>query len=146
MNSSDPASKNLPLWIFFFVDAVLTAAAIYIAHHAPKPLSTQAIFTVTALVLGGALIALVPLVARYEREKNETLDDRQRALEALARTLTTAAEQISIATAGLNDIADLTQKNLKKAEQLPAHLQEKIAELTSRLAASEAETGSGQID
>jgi hypothetical protein len=79
-------------------------------------------------------------VARYEREKNETLDDRQRALEALARTLTTAAEQISIATAGLNDIADLTQKNLKKAEQLPAQLQEKIAELTSRLAASEAET------
>jgi len=140
MNSSDPASKNLPLWIFFFVDAVLTAAAIYIAHHAPKPLSTQAIFTVTALVLGGALIALVPLVARYERDKNETLDDRQRALEALARTLTTAAEQISIATAGLNDIADLTQKNLKKAEQLPAQLQEKIAELTSRLAASEAET------
>ncbi len=140
MNPSDPASKNLPLWIFFFVDAVLTAAAIYIAHHAPKPLSTQAIFTVTALVLVGALIALVPLVARYEREKNETLDDRQRALEALARTLTTAAEQISIATAGLNDIADLTQKNLKKAEQLPAQLQEKIAELNSRLAASEAET------
>jgi hypothetical protein len=140
MNQSDPISKNLPLWIFFLVDAVLTAAAIYIAHHAPKPLSTQAIFTVTALVLAGALIALVPLVARYEREKNETLDDRQRALEALARTLTTAAEQISIATAGLNDIADLTQKNLKKAEQLPAQLQEKIAELTSRLAASEAET------
>ena len=140
MNPSDPTSKNLPLWIFFLVDAVLTAAAIYIAHHAPKPLSTQAIFTVTALVLVGALIALVPLVARYEREKNETLDDRQRALEALARTLTTAAEQISIATAGLNDIADLTQKNLKKAEQLPAQLQEKIAELTSRLAASEAET------
>lgn len=140
MNPSDPASKNLPLWIFFFVDAVLTAAAIYIAHHAPKPLSTQAIFTVTALVLGGALIALVPLVARFEHEKNETLDDRQRALEALARTLTTAAEQISIATAGLNAIADLTQKNLKKAEQLPAQLQEKIAELTSRLAASEAET------
>jgi hypothetical protein len=140
MNQSDPTSKNLPLWIFFVVDAVLTAAAIYIAHHAPKPLSTQAIFTVTALVLAGALIALVPLVARYEREKNETLDDRQRALEALARTLTTAAEQISIATAGLNDIADLTQKNLKKAEQLPAQLQEKIAELTSRLAASEAET------
>jgi hypothetical protein len=140
MNQSDPTSKNLPLWIFFVVDAVLTAAAIYIAHHAPKPLSTQAIFTVTALVLAGAFIALVPLVARYEREKNETLDDRQRALEALARTLTTAAEQISIATAGLNDIADLTQKNLKKAEQLPAQLQEKIAELTSRLAASEAET------
>ncbi len=140
MNPSDPTSKNLPLWIFFLVDAVLTAAAVYIAHHAPKPLSTQAIFTVTALVLVGALIALVPLVARYEREKNETLDDRQRALEALARTLTTAAEQISIATAGLNDIADLTQKNLKKAEQLPAQLQEKIAELTSRLAASEAET------
>ena len=140
MNPSDPTSKNLPLSIFFFVDAVLTAAAIYIAHHAPKPLSTQAIFTVTALVLVGALIALVPLVARYEREKNETLDDRQRALEALARTLTTAAEQISIATAGLNDIADLTQKNLKKAEQLPAQLQEKIAELNSRLAASEAET------
>ena len=140
MNSSAPTANKLPSWIFYVLDAVLTAVAVYIAYHAPKPLSTQTIFVVTALVLGGALLLTGVLVARYEREKNETLDDRQRALEALARTLTTAAEQISIATAGLNDIADLTQKNFKKAEQLPAQLQEKVAELTSRLATSEADT------
>jgi len=140
MNSSAPTANKLPPWIFYLLDAVLTAVAVYIAYQAPKPLSTQTIFVVTALVLGGALLLAGVLVARYEREKNEALDDRQRALEALARTLTTAAEQISIATAGLNDIADLTQKNLKKAEQLPAQLQEKVAELASRLVASEADT------
>lgn len=140
MNSSAPTANKLPPWIFYVLDAVLTAVAAYIAYHAPKPLSTQTILVVTALVLGGALLLTGVLVARYEREKNEVLDDRQRALEALARTLTTAAEQISIATTGLNDIADLTQKNLKKAEQLPAQLQEKVAELASRLATSEADT------
>ena len=57
------------------------------------------------------------------------LDDRQRALEALARTLTSSAEQISIAAKGLHEVAELAQKNIRQAEHLPQKLHEKIAEL-----------------
>ena len=134
MTSSESNAPKLPLWIFLLTDAALLTAAGYLAHYAPKPLSPQTIFAVTVLVLAGALAALVPLVARYESRKNEALDDCQRALEALARTLTSSAEQISIATSGLNDIAALAQTNLTQAEQLPAQLPASVAELTARLA------------
>eukprot|EP01035_Chromulina_nebulosa_P068226 gene68226-93484_t len=136
MTSSESNAQKLPLWIFFVSDAALLAAAAYLATHAPRPLTTQAIFTVTALVLAGTIAALVPLVARYERQKNEALDDRQRALEALARTLTSSAEQISIAANGLHEVAELAQKNLRQAEHLPQKLSERIAEFEARLAAS----------
>jgi hypothetical protein len=78
----------------------------------------------------------VPLIVRFERQKNEALDDRQRALEALAQTVSNSAEQISIAAAGLNQIAELTQKNVRHAEQLPHKLQEKIAEFQAQLGAA----------
>ncbi|MSU64686.1 MAG: hypothetical protein EXS38_00965 [Opitutus sp.] len=133
MNSSDENPK-LPMWIFFLTDAVLLGAAWYIANHSPPPLSPQAIFAVFGFIFGGALIALVPLIARFERQKNELLDDRQRALEALARTVAASAEQISIAASGFHEIADLTHKNLRHAEQLPHKLQEKIAEFQAQLA------------
>jgi hypothetical protein len=120
MKSHASSSAKLPLWIFFVSDAALLGAAAFLATRAARPLSGETVFLITALVLAGALVALVPLVARYERIKNETLDDRQRALETLARTLTAAAEQISIATAGIDEITGLTQKNLKKTEQLTA--------------------------
>ena len=120
MKSHVSSSAKLPLWIFFVSDAALLGAAAFLATRAARPLNGETVFLITALVLAGALVALVPLVARYERIKNETLDDRQRALETLARTLTAAAEQISIATAGIDEITGLTQKNLKKTEQLTA--------------------------
>ena len=120
MKSHASSYAKLPLWIFFLSDAALLGAAAFLATRAARPLNGETVFLITALVLAGALVALVPLVARYERIKNETLDDRQRALETLARTLTAAAEQISIATAGIDEITGLTQKNLKKTEQLTA--------------------------
>src|SRR6185295_10754805 len=82
----------------------------------------------------GALAGLLPLVAHYERQKNAALDERQRALEALARTVSSSAEQISIATAGLNEIVEIAQKSARHAEQLPHKLQEKIAEFQAQLA------------
>jgi hypothetical protein len=82
----------------------------------------------------GFFVGLVPIVTRYERAKNEALDERQRALEGLARTLTSAAEQISIATGSLHEIGELAQKNLRHAEHLPHKLQEKIAEFQAQLA------------
>jgi hypothetical protein len=132
MTPSDSPPK-LPLWIFLATDALLIAAAAIIRAESRHPLSNEAVFAIVGCLVAGAIVAFVPLIARYERAKNETLDERQRSLEALARTLGSAAEQISIAVGGLHEIADLAQKNLKHAEQLPHKLQDKIAEFQAQL-------------
>jgi len=134
MMSSSPTPK-LPKWIFFLTDAVLLLTAWFIASRSAGPLSSTAVLAITSCVVVGAIVGTIPLVLHYEREKNETLDDRQRALEALALTLTTAAEQIGIAAKGLHEIAEISQKNLKLAEQLPQKLGEKVAELQAQLGA-----------
>lgn len=122
------------MWVFFATDAVLVGAAAFVAYAGPRPLSTNAILAIVACVIAGAVVALVPLIARVERRKNEALDDRQRALEALARTVAASADQISIAASGFHEIAELAQKNLRHAEQLPHKLQDKIAEFQAQLA------------
>ena len=135
MMPSDPAPK-LPAWIFVVTDVVLVATAAVIAYRTPYPMDTTSVIAIAACVLAGAAALLVPLVASHERRKNELLDERQTALEALARTVASSAEQIGIAAGGLHEIADLTQKNLRHAEHLPHKLQDKIAEFQSQLAAA----------
>ncbi len=132
MMSSSPSPK-LPKWIFFLADAILLLTAWFIASRSTGALSATAITAITACVIVGAIVGTVPLLLHYEREKNETLDDRQRALEALALTLTTAAEQIGIAAQGLHEIAELTRKNLQQAESLPQQLGAKVAALQAQL-------------
>jgi len=134
-----PPNPPLPKWIFFLTDAVLLGAAWYIASRSAGPLSSTAVFSIVACVIAGAIIGTIPLVIHYEREKNETLDDRQRALEALARTVATSAEQISIAAQGLHEIAELAQRNLRNAEQLPGALEAKISEFQALLANAQAD-------
>ena len=134
-----PSAPNprLPAWIFIATDLALIAAAAVIALNSPSPLPPGTVFAIVALVALGALAGLVPLVAAYERQKNEALDDRQRALEALARTVSESAEQISIAAAGLNGIAVGAQRSSRQAEHLPQLLQEKVAEFQLRLGAAQ---------
>jgi hypothetical protein len=139
MKSSAQPPK-VPLWIFFATDLALLAAAAFIAARSSQPLSPTATLSIVACVIAGVIVILIPLVTHIERQKNEQLDERQRELEALARTVGSAAEQISIAAGGLHEIADLAQRNLRQAEQLPHKLQEKIAEFQAQLAnASDAE-------
>lgn len=131
---SSSSFPKLPAWIFYATDVALLAAASFVAAEAPRPLPNGAIFAIVACVIAGAVIALVPRVAEYEREKNAALDERQRALEALAQTVTNSAEQIGVAAQGLHAIAELSHKNLRHAEQLPHKLQDKIAEFQAQLA------------
>jgi hypothetical protein len=133
---SSQKSPKVPQWIFFLTDLVLLLAAWFIAYRSPSPLPSGTIYAIVTLVTVGAIVGLVPLVLHYERVKNETLDDRQRGLEALASTLTTAADQISIAAQGLHAITELAQKNLRQAEQLPQTLQEKWGEFQTQLGTS----------
>ncbi|MSU22649.1 MAG: hypothetical protein EXS32_02385 [Opitutus sp.] len=125
---------KLSKWFFLFSDALLIGVAAFIARHSTSPLSPTAILAIVGCVVIGAVITAWAFIADYTRKQDEALDDRQRALEALARTVATSAEQISIAASGLHGIVELTQKNLRHAEQLPHKLQDKIAEFQAQLA------------
>ncbi len=135
MTPSDPSTQPPP-WIFIVTDLAFICAAIAIGASQPRPFSSGAMIAIVGCLLAGAIVLFYPIVTHYERVKNEALDDRQRALEALARTLTSSAEQISIAANGLHEVAELAQKNIRQAEHLPQKLHERIAEFEARLAAA----------
>ena len=112
-------TPRLPKWPFVAADVALLVAAWAVANLSAHPLGAEAVVAIVVCVAGAALVGVIPFLTDYARKQDEALDDRQRALEALARTTTAAAEQISIAAGGFAEIAELAQKNLKHAEQLP---------------------------
>lgn len=121
-------TPRLPKWPFLAGDIVLLGAACVIASQTRNPFAGTPLILIVACVALGAVLATVPFITDYARKQDEALDERQRSLEALARTVAASAEQISIAAAGLHGLAETATKNLKLAEQLPALLQEKIGE------------------
>lgn len=127
------SSPKLNKWFFLLSDALLIAVAAFIAANSARPLSNAAILAIVACVSLGAIVTAAALIADYVRKQEESLDDRQRALEALSRTVATSAEQISIATSGLSEIGDHINKSLKHAEHLPHKLQERINDFTRQL-------------
>ena len=127
-------TPRLPKWIFLVSDAALLAAAFFIGANSARPFSGTAIIAICACVALGMILGGIPFFADYARKQDEALDERQRALETLARTVATSAEQIGIATNGLHELLELSHRNLKQAEQLPHKLQEKIAEFQQLLA------------
>ncbi len=126
-------TPKLPKLPFLIGDAFLLFAAWFIVDQSRGPLGGQAIIAITACVAVGAVLTAIPFLSDYARRQDEALDERQRGLEALSRTVNTAAEQISIAANGMHEIVELAHKNLKHAEQLPQKLQEKIAEFNAQL-------------
>ena len=126
-------APRLPKLPFIIGDIVLLVAAWLTYQKSSLPLGTAPLIAIVVCVALGAVLFAIPFLADYAQTDREALADRQRSLEALARTTASAAEQISIAAAGLHEIATLTQKNLKAAEHLPQRLQEKISEFNQRL-------------
>ena len=126
-------TPRLPKWPFLVGDAALLGTAALIATRSLDPWSGAPLIASVSCVALGTVLAAIPFLTDYARKQDIALDDRQRALEELARTVATAAEQIGIAAQGLHTIAELAQKNLKQAEQLPHKLQDKVAELQQQL-------------
>jgi hypothetical protein len=126
-------TPKLPTWPFLLGDAALLGLAWLVVSQARNPFAATPLIVIVGCVALGALLAVIPFLTDYARKQDEALDDRQRELEALARTVASSAEQISIAANGLHEITELAQHNLKAAEQLPAKLQEKIAGLRNQL-------------
>lgn len=129
------AKPALPAWIFIVTDLALIGAGAVIALRAEEPLTVGSVIAIVACVSLGAIAGLIPLVASYERQKNEILDARQRVLEGMAQTLAASAEQISIATGSLHQINEAAQRNLQQAAQLPQKLQDKVTQLQDQIAA-----------
>ena len=134
MSNLPSDTPRLPKWPFFVSDAILFAIVALIAVYGPRPVQGWPLFAAVASGVLGAILFLIPLLADYAHKQDEALDERQRALETLSRTVATSAEQISIAANGLHELLDLSHRTLKQAEQLPHKLQEKIAEFQQLLA------------
>jgi len=129
-------TPKLPKWPFLIGDAALLGLAWIIADQSRNPFSGTPLIAIVTCVALGALGAAVPFLADYARRQDEALDDRQRGLDALARTVAASSEQISIAASGLHEITELAQRNVKAADQLPQKLQEKIASFKAQLDAA----------
>jgi len=128
-------TPKLPKLPFLIGDAALLAGGWFIAAQAPHPLPLGQTLAIAGCVGCAGLLGVIPFLTDYARRQDEALDDRQRGLEALARTVASSAEQISIATQGLQEITTLAQKNLYETEHLPLKLQEKMTEMREKGAA-----------
>jgi outer membrane biosynthesis protein TonB len=126
-------TPKLPKWPFLLGDAALLGAAWLIAERAPRPLAGNAVAAIVFCATIAALAGAIPFLSDYARKQDESLDERQRSLEALARTVATASEQIGIAAVGFQEITALAEKNLKQAELLSQRFREEIPALQARL-------------
>ncbi|MGH7997078.1 MAG: hypothetical protein ACREFX_12070 [Opitutaceae bacterium] len=134
---SPPRSPSrLQKWPFLVADAAFLAAAGFVAGQSGRPLGFTSAVLVMACVAGAAICGVVPFLLEYARRQEEALDGRQRSLEALSQTVAASAEQLGIAASGLHEIAELAQKNLKLADQLPHRMKEEVKELEARLASA----------
>jgi len=94
----------LAKWPFLLGDLVLLGTAGLIARSAIASGSSLPVGWIVACVGLAAIVGAVPFLADYARKQDEALDDRQRSLEGLAGTVSSAAEQISIAANGLHSL------------------------------------------
>jgi len=126
-------TPRLLKWPFLLGDAVLIAAAWTIVDLAPRPLDGSTVAAVVACGVAAAIAGAIPFLSDYARRQDEALDERQRSLESLGRTIETAAEQIGIVVTGFQEITALSQRNLKQADQLANSIRDEIAGLKARL-------------
>ncbi|MDF9827619.1 nitrate reductase NapAB chaperone NapD [Ereboglobus sp. PH5-10] len=125
-----PKLNPLP---FIIADIVLLVLAIMVALESPSPIPPASLITITLCVCLGAVLACLPVVLNHTRQRDKLLDERQDQIVALTQAAAAAANQISILTTSLHDIADTNAKMLKHADTLPTRLQEKIGDVKTQL-------------
>ena len=143
MNLTEEAPK-LPLAPFIVGDAALIATAFFIGRSCSSPIGPWPLLAIALCVLIGAVLATIPFLVNYAKQQDAELTERQNQIAALARTTAESAEQLSIAAASLNGIADASSANLKLIEQLPQQLQEHVKGLQKQLAET-ARTSSASV-
>lgn len=129
-------TPKLPKWPFLLGDALLLGTAWLIADQVRNPFTGQPLIWIVVCVVAAAILGAIPFLADYARKQDEALDERQRGLDAIARTVAASAEQIGISANGLNELTQLAQKNLQAAAQLGPALEQKVTALKAELTAT----------
>ena len=88
LSDSPPPLPKLP---FILSDVALLVVAWFLARHqSDGPLTPPIAIAVTACVILGAVLAIIPFLVDYARRQDDALDERQRSLEALAQSIATS--------------------------------------------------------
>ena len=132
-------TPRLPKLIFLIGDALLLLAAWYIADQSARPMAGLTLVAIAICVAVAVVLGAFPFVADYARRQDEALDNRQRALQALAATVTSSSEQIAIAASGLDRLAGIAQENFTQSDRVAQQIREKMAELGTSLATARTE-------
>jgi chemotaxis protein histidine kinase CheA len=132
MSLSDEPAPLSP-WPFLIADAIALGTAFYIGSQAHTPYSGATVIGIGALVAVGAASSVLPFILNHARKQDMLLAERQREIAALAQTVSSCTEQLSIAAGSLHSIAEAAAKSVKQAEQLPNKLQEKIHEFKEQI-------------
>ncbi len=127
-------TRRLPKWIFVLGDILLVGAAWVIEAESAKPLTVIPIIGIVVCVALATVFFVVPFMADYARNQEEALAERQRALQALAATVTASAEQISIAASGLDRLAAIAQENFNQSDRVAQQIKGQMDGLHERLA------------
>lgn len=110
---------RLPKLPFIVVALVLLAVTAFLAATADNPPSTASIVGIIVCVGVGVTLTLTPFLADFARHEKLQVDQRQHALESMARSTASATEQAIIAASGLNEIAETTKQNFQLLDELP---------------------------
>jgi hypothetical protein len=131
-------SPRLPVLPFVVTDLVLLVIAAWIGWQASAPIGVAPLAIIFACVGLAAITGLLPLVLNFNRAQEDATQERANQIEALARTVSATADQVSIAAANLPATAATISQQLDAAKALPALLQSQIKDAQSRLAATAA--------
>ncbi len=127
-------TRRLPKWIFVLGDIFLVGTAWMIESESAKPLTGIPIIGIVACVALATVLFVMPFVADHAGTQEEAFAERQRALQALAATVTASAEQISIAASGLDRLAAIAQENFNQSDRIAQEIKEQMGGLQARLA------------
>jgi len=141
MSSLPSESPKLSKWPFLAFDGILLGTAALVAWQSDVPLSGASLLAVVGCVALAAIVCVIPFLTDYARSQEQALDERQRALEELSKSVASSTEQLGIAVQGVAGIreeflalGEQLHKTVKHAELLPQKLSERIGELQQRIA------------
>ncbi|MBT5900486.1 MAG: hypothetical protein HOH58_00065 [Opitutaceae bacterium] len=133
---------RLPKSPFLITALVLLAVTAFLAATADSPPSTGAIVGIIVCVGAGVALSIAPFLADFARHEKLQVDQRQHALESMARSTSSATEQASIAANGLSEIAETTKQNFRLLDELP----EKISAAQESIEREKSSESSPEID
>ncbi|MCC6416310.1 MAG: hypothetical protein IT582_10420, partial [Opitutaceae bacterium] len=133
MSTLPSDTPRLPKWPFLITDALLLAAAAHLALRNPGPYTGGLVAAITICVVLGCILGAIPFLSDYAHRQDEALDERQRGLDALTRTIADSAEQISVAANSMHETLELARRQSSQSEALPDLLNDQFAELNQQV-------------